>query len=363
MTAEGVNPYPAMPHPSYAKISEEDMRALYAYLMHGATRHPGEYAERDELAVQPALGPVAVELGVPSTTRRSPSSDADPAINRGAYPVQGLRPLRRLPYPRGIAFQEKAMSEAGRSGQLYLAGETVEQWQALSLRNLWTVEDTVQLLKTGQNRFATVSGSMTDVIHHSTQHFSDDDLLAIASYLKSLPAGKDDLPMPDSERPLAAPVDLHSSRAVSATRSSVRLPPQGRQRRPGIFRRWPATPRSLRPTRARYCISPPYRLENRGDRNPLAGLHHARLRPAGRPRNRRNPQLRPQQLGQPGFVDRCRPGEETAPADRGRQRPGLDLRLHAWRTCSRRRTPNRWYAACACTWRPASCCRRTSATS
>ena len=24
-----------MPHPSYAKISEEDMRALYAYLMHG----------------------------------------------------------------------------------------------------------------------------------------------------------------------------------------------------------------------------------------------------------------------------------------------------------------------------------------
>ncbi len=35
MTAEGVNLYPAMPYPSYAKISEEDMRALYAYLMHG----------------------------------------------------------------------------------------------------------------------------------------------------------------------------------------------------------------------------------------------------------------------------------------------------------------------------------------
>ncbi|HEP8584995.1 TPA: c-type cytochrome, partial [Pseudomonas aeruginosa] len=141
-----------------------------------------------------------------------PSSDADPAINRGAYLVQGLGHCGACHTPRGIAFQEKAMSEAGRSGQFYLAGETVEQWQALSLRNLWTVEDTVQLLKTGQNRFATVSGSMTDVIHHSTQHFSDDDLLAIASYLKSLPAGKDDLPMPDSERPLAAPVDLYSSR-------------------------------------------------------------------------------------------------------------------------------------------------------
>ena len=55
------------------------------------------------------------------------------------------------------------MSDAGSSGKHYLAGETVEEWQALSLRNLWTVEDTVQLLKTGQNRFATVSGNMVDV--------------------------------------------------------------------------------------------------------------------------------------------------------------------------------------------------------
>ncbi|MGC3765408.1 cytochrome C, partial [Pseudomonas aeruginosa] len=70
----------------------------------------------------------------------------------------------------------------------------------------------VLLLKTGQTRCARLSGSITDYNHHSTQHFSDDELLAIASYLKSLPAGKDDLPMPDSERPLAAPVDLYSSR-------------------------------------------------------------------------------------------------------------------------------------------------------
>ena len=44
------------------------------------------------------------------------------------------------------------------------------------------VEDMVKLLKTGQNRFATVSGSMTEVIHHSTQHISNDDLAAIATY-------------------------------------------------------------------------------------------------------------------------------------------------------------------------------------
>lgn len=105
------------------------------------------------------------------------------------------------------------MSDTGSAGKHYLAGETVEEWRALSLRNLWTVEDTVQLLKTGQNRFATVSGNMADVIHHSTQHFTDADLTAIASYLKSLPAGKDDLPMPTvALTPARAPDTLYSSR-------------------------------------------------------------------------------------------------------------------------------------------------------
>jgi thiosulfate dehydrogenase len=49
----------------------------------------------------------------------------------------------------------------------------VEHWNAVALRDLWTVPDTVEMLKTGQNRFATASGSMTDVILHSTQHVSD----------------------------------------------------------------------------------------------------------------------------------------------------------------------------------------------
>ncbi|MCB1653217.1 MAG: c-type cytochrome, partial [Pseudomonadales bacterium] len=86
-------------------------------------------------------------------------------------------------------------------------------WRVIGLRNLWTGEDTVQLLKTGQNRFATVSGNMAEVIHHSTQHFTDGDLTAIASYLKSLPAGKDDLPMPMvASEPAIAPDSLFSSR-------------------------------------------------------------------------------------------------------------------------------------------------------
>jgi thiosulfate dehydrogenase len=125
-----------------------------------------------------------------------PDASHDAAWNRGAYLVQGLGHCGACHTPRGIAFQEKAMTQEGRGGGSYLAGETVDAWRAPSLRNLWTVPDTVVMLKTGQNRFGSVSGSMVEVIHNSTQHFSDSDLIAIAGYLKSLPAGKDEVPMP-----------------------------------------------------------------------------------------------------------------------------------------------------------------------
>lgn len=214
VTPDGSHLYPAMPYPSYAKMSEEDMRALYAYLLHGVE------------AV--AQGNLEADMGFPFNQRwglwfwnlvfvdnqpfkADPSKDEQ--LNRGAYLVQGLGHCGSCHTPRGIAFQEKAMSDTGSGGQHYLAGETVEEWRALSLRNLWTVEDTVQLLKTGQNRFATVSGNMADVIHHSTQHFTDADLTAIAAYLKSLPAGKDDLPMPAVVlTPAAPPSNLFTSR-------------------------------------------------------------------------------------------------------------------------------------------------------
>ena len=214
VTPAGENLYPAMPYPSYAKMTDDDMRALYAYLMQGVA--PVKQVNLE------------AEMSFPFNQRRgltlwnwmfvdnqpfTPDPSRSEVLNRGAYLVQGLGHCGSCHTPRGLAFQEKALSDAGSSGKHYLAGETVEAWRALSLRNLWTVEDTVQLLKTGQNRFATVSGNMADVIHHSTQHFTDADLTAIASYLKSLPAGKDDLPMPAvAIEPAKAPDTLFTTR-------------------------------------------------------------------------------------------------------------------------------------------------------
>ncbi|MBM3107626.1 c-type cytochrome [Pseudomonas sp. V1] len=214
VSADGTHLYPAMPYPSYAKMTEEDMRALYAYLMQSvAPINQANQAADMSWPFNMRWGLALWNWAFVDDQPFEPDPDRSPLINRGAYLVQGLGHCGACHTPRGIAFQEKAMSDAGSSGKHFLAGETVEHWRALSLRNLWTVPDTVQLLKTGQNRFATVSGNMADVIHHSTQHFSDADLTAIASYLKSLPPGENDLPMPAvALAPTTAPTDLFSSR-------------------------------------------------------------------------------------------------------------------------------------------------------
>lgn len=216
VAADGHHLYPAMPYPSYARISGDDMHALYAFLMNGVApvSQPNKPAEM--------RWPFSMRWGLSfwnwaflNDAAFKPEAGRDAVWNRGAYLVQGLGHCGSCHTPRGIAFQEKAMSDAGSNGKYYLAGETVEAWRALSLRNLWTVEDTALLLKTGQNRFATVSGNMVEVIHLSTQYFTDADLTAIATYLKSLPPNKSDLPMPAVPVRAAAPTvpaDLFTTR-------------------------------------------------------------------------------------------------------------------------------------------------------
>ena len=217
VAADGHNLYPAMPYPSYAKMTADDMQAHYTYLMLGLP--PVQLANKPSEMHWPFNMRWGLAIWNWFFLDDKPfvaTSSKDATWNRGAYLVQGLGHCGACHTPRGFLFQEKTMSDSGSNGSLFLSGETVESWRALSLRDLWTVQDTKLFLKTGQNRYATASGNMADVIMHSTQHVSDDDLLAIASYLKSLPAGPNDKPMPASTEKLAVvahvPDNLFSTR-------------------------------------------------------------------------------------------------------------------------------------------------------
>ncbi|AZE92209.1 Gluconate 2-dehydrogenase, membrane-bound, cytochrome c [Pseudomonas orientalis] len=188
--------YPAMPYPSYARVSDSDMQALYAYFMKGVEPVAQENKDSDIPWPLSMRWPLAAWrwMFAPSVEEHQVQTTADPVVSRGAYLVEGLGHCGACHTPRALTMQEKALSAA--DGSAFLSGSApLEGWIAKSLRGdhkdglgNWSEEQLVQFLKTGRSDRSAVFGGMSDVVVHSMQYMSQDDLTAIARYLKSLPA-------------------------------------------------------------------------------------------------------------------------------------------------------------------------------
>ncbi|SDO22094.1 Cytochrome c, mono-and diheme variants [Rhodoferax sp. OV413] len=197
VTKAGYTVYPAMPYPSFSRLGEDDLQALYAYFMQGVPPDPTPNKKADipwplsmrfPLALwRMVFGPAPLPMAVPA--------DAQPTLLRGAYLVQGLGHCGACHTPRGVAFQEKALTATNNS--VYLAGGgSIDGWTVPSLRNThggglaqWSKEDIVEFLQTGRNQRSASFGGMSDVVAHSTQYLTATDLGSIALFLKSLPDG------------------------------------------------------------------------------------------------------------------------------------------------------------------------------
>jgi mono/diheme cytochrome c family protein len=189
---DGHRLYPAMPYPSYAKMSEEDMKALYDFFMKEV---PAANVPNKPSEIPFPLNmrwPLAIwNVVFADDARYQPKADQSAEWNRGAYLVQGLGHCGACHTPRGLAFNEKGYTE---KDDQFLIGAPLDNWSASSLRQdvntglgAWTKEETFEFLKTGHNRFGTAFGTMTEVINNSTQYMTDEDLKAMATYLHTLP--------------------------------------------------------------------------------------------------------------------------------------------------------------------------------
>jgi mono/diheme cytochrome c family protein len=194
---DGHHLYPAMPYPSYARLTDEDVRLLYGYFQKSvaavdAPNQPGKIKWPLNMRWPLALWNLVFN-------RASPFQDAsgtDPAWRRGAYLVQGPGHCGACHTPRGIAFQEKSLDESGES---FLSGATLDNWSAPNLRGdgraglgRWSKDDLMAFLKGGHNRFGSSFGTMNEVVNGSTQYLRDDDIAAMAKYLKALPSGHEE---------------------------------------------------------------------------------------------------------------------------------------------------------------------------
>jgi mono/diheme cytochrome c family protein len=190
---DGRELYPAMPYPSYVKLTDADVAALYRFFMKQVPPVHQENLKSEIPALLSFRWPVAFWnfFFAPSASYVA-KSDHDAVWNRGAYLVQGAGHCGACHTPRGIAMQEKALDD---SSAHFLAGAELDAWYAPSLRGdmrtalgTWSTKDIGEFLEHGHNRVGSAFGSMTDVINNSTSYFSDSDIQAIAVYLTSLPA-------------------------------------------------------------------------------------------------------------------------------------------------------------------------------
>ncbi|QCE32454.1 cytochrome c [Acetobacteraceae bacterium] len=190
--------YPAMPYPSYAHLSDEDIHNLYLYF----TKE-----------VLPVSQPVPKEkmfwpfnirwplniwryFFLPKVTDAQHAlyqQSQDSLIERGAYLAEGPGHCGACHTPRDIGLEEKALEE--RKDHLFLSGgKNMEGWDAPNLRQdknaglkNWTQQDLEMFLKTGRSPKGHVFGSMTEVIQKSTSLWKKEDIKALSAFLLSLP--------------------------------------------------------------------------------------------------------------------------------------------------------------------------------
>jgi len=189
----GQRMYPAMPYPSYAKMSEQDMRALYDFIMNEVepVNQPNQANEIPGWKDNARLGMGIWNLLTMDDEPYEPDSNQSDAWNRGAYLIQGPGHCGACHTPRGLLMQAKGLNE---DDSAFLSGAPLDHWNASSLNGdinsglgRWTEADVAEFLGSGHNRFGTAFGTMVEVVNNSTQHMSDADLNAMAVYLKSLP--------------------------------------------------------------------------------------------------------------------------------------------------------------------------------
>jgi len=187
---DGTLLYPTFPYTNYTRISRRDSDAMFAYLHSlppaAQANHPHElrfpYDHRILLAAWRAL------FFRPGVFEPDPAHSAE--WNRGAYLVQGVAHCSACHESRNAL--GATSSKAGPSGGLVL------NWYAPSLTSPheagvqgWAETDIVSLLKTGQVNTsaakAVVRGPMAEVVSESLQQAPDDELRAMATYLRALP--------------------------------------------------------------------------------------------------------------------------------------------------------------------------------
>lgn len=194
---EGVSPhgrlYPAMPYTAYARMSDADVHALWTYINHSVASV--DVAPKAETSLSFPFNIRAMMIGwdmLFAGGKPDAGKDIEPGgARRGDYLVNGAAHCGTCHTPRNLFMAEKSGS--------FLAGADVGGWHAPNITSDpvagiggWSEDEIVTYLREGAvHGKAQAAGPMAEAVSFSFSKMSDDDLHAIARYLKTVPAANE----------------------------------------------------------------------------------------------------------------------------------------------------------------------------
>lgn len=182
----GQHLYPAMPYTYFTRMTRDDALAIRAYLNTVPPIHhdvvsnqlPFPFNIRASMIAWNAL------FFKPGALQHDPAKTAE--WNRGAFLVEGPMHCGMCHTPKNILGGNKTSER--------LQGYSLQGWHAPNLTNdnyrglgRWSADDIVAYLKTGHTDAAAASGPMAEEVALSSSRITDEDLHAIAIYLKDRP--------------------------------------------------------------------------------------------------------------------------------------------------------------------------------
>ena len=182
--------YPAMPFPSYTKVTRADSDAIFAYLKTIPAVHQPDRPNDLRFPFNNRSLVIGWRTLFFNEGEYTPDPHQSAEWNRGAYLVEGLGHCGMCHTPIN-ALGGSSEARAFQGGLI-----PMQNWYAPSLTSNkeaglgdWSIDDIVDLLKSGRSRRGIVYGPMAEVVYDSLQYLTDADTRAMAVYLKSLGQG------------------------------------------------------------------------------------------------------------------------------------------------------------------------------
>jgi nicotinate dehydrogenase subunit B len=203
ISRDGRHLYPAFPYTAFAKTSDDDLQALYAYFMSmPAVKSETPKAElKFPFSARPLMAGWNALFHDPAPYRPVATQSAE--WNRGAYLVNGLGHCGACHTPRNALGAEQG-------GTAYLSGAMVEGWEAPALTSLsraaapWNADELYRYLRHGHARHHGIAGGPMAEVVRELAAVPDTDIRAMATYLASFhPQASDEAVATRAQRAVA----------------------------------------------------------------------------------------------------------------------------------------------------------------